>query len=132
MYSRTREMCDQSFTIDYCLVDIPDRYITQEMCDIAIQEDPANIEYIPDCYKSREMCSRAFEEDPANIEYIPDYFITEEMCRVSSGGYKKRNEQKAIIRRQLLPVASWHPDRYFDWCFDEEEKCDLKRLWGEL
>ena len=28
-----------------------------------------------------------------------------------------------------LPVA-WHPDRVVDWCFDEEEKRDLRRLWG--
>ena len=67
-----------------------------------------------------------------NIEYIPDYFITEEMCRtvgkVELDG-KKHKEQKTIIRRQLLPIA-WHP--VVDWCFDEDEKRDLKRLWGEL
>ena len=34
------------------------------------------------------------------------------------------------IHRDLIPIA-WHPDRYLDWCLDEEEKKDLKQLWGE-
>ena len=57
------------------------------------------------------------------------------MCRTAGkaeiDGYKKRKEQKTLIRRQLLPIA-WHPERVVDWCFDEDEKRDLKRLWGEL
>ena len=32
------------------------------------------------------------------------------------------------IRDELLSVA-WHPDRFFDWCVDEEEKGFLKKMW---
>ena len=42
----------------------------------------------------------------------------------------KRRYWKSIDS-DLLPVA-WHPNRVVDWCFNEDEKCDLKRLWGEL
>ena len=35
-------------------------------------------------------------------------------------GYKKRNAQKASIKK-LLPIA-WHPSRYWDWCMSEEDK----------
>ena len=45
-------------------------------------------------------------------------------------GYKERQAQKAQIKEELMPIA-WHPDRYIDWCFDEEEKKDLKQLCGE-
>ena len=34
------------------------------------------------------------------------------------------------IMKELLPIA-WHPDRVLDWCFDEDDKRDLKKLWGE-
>ena len=37
---------------------------------------------------------------------------------------------KSKIYNELLPI-SWHPDRVIDWCFDEEEKKDLKQLWGD-
>ena len=32
------------------------------------------------------------------------------------------------IHEELLPVA-WHPDRVYDWCFDEEEKGFLEEMW---
>ena len=32
------------------------------------------------------------------------------------------------IAEELLPVA-WHPDRVYDWCFDEEEKGFLEEMW---
>ena len=34
------------------------------------------------------------------------------------------------IHEELLPVA-WHPDRVYDWCFDEEEKGFWKKC-GDL
>ena len=32
------------------------------------------------------------------------------------------------IHDEVLPLA-WHPDRFFDWCIDEEEKGFLKGVW---
>ena len=32
---------------------------------------------------------------------------------------------------ELLPVAM-HPDRVIDWCFDEDEKGALEKLWGSM
>ena len=36
-----------------------------------------------------------------------------------------------FLYKELLPIA-WHPNRGSRLVFDEEEKRDLKRLWGEL
>ena len=33
------------------------------------------------------------------------------------------------IYDELLPVA-WHPDRFLNWCIDEEEKGFLEKMWG--
>ena len=91
------------------------------------------LKYVPEQFKSEKMCDQAFGENPCNFTYIPDYFITEEMCRtvgkVEFDAYKKRKEQNALIREGVLPIV-WHPDRVIDWCFDEEEKDYLKKLWG--
>ena len=37
-------------------------------------------------------------------------------------------KKKKAIHEELLPVA-WHPDRVYDWCFDEEEKGFLEEMW---
>ncbi|XP_057300569.1 uncharacterized protein LOC130633936 [Hydractinia symbiolongicarpus] len=29
---------------------------------------------------------------------------------------------------EVMPVA-WHPDRYWNWCVDEEEKREISKLW---
>ena len=43
-------------------------------------------------------------------------------------GYNQRKAQKAKIKEELLPIA-WHPDRVIDWCFSEDKKKDLEKLW---
>ena len=40
--------------------------------------------------------------------------------------HKRQFAQK--VYDELLPIA-WHPDRVWDWCFDEEEKKDLEYLF---
>ena len=41
--------------------------------------------------------------------------------------HHKREFSKKIYE-ELLPVA-WHPNRVYDWCFDEEEKGFLEGIW---
>ena len=33
------------------------------------------------------------------------------------------------IHDELLPIT-WHPDRVWDWCFDEEDKQVAGQLWN--
>ena len=41
--------------------------------------------------------------------------------------YKIRKELRKELFLELEGVA-WHPDRAYDWCFDEEHKGDIERL----
>ena len=139
---KTQEMCDEATkSKPYCINYVPNRFKTQEMCDDAIEEEPYKIHNIPNRFKTVWMCNKAIIRDPIAFKVIPDYLITCDMCTISEsyeGGiykqdvdaYKKRKEQRALIKEQIIAVA-WHPDRVTDWCFDEEEKKDLKKLWGE-
>ena len=150
---KTQEMCVKVFNniLDYSreVDDIPDYFKTQEMCDRAIDANPYYLKYVPDCFITQEMCVKAVDANPYYIKYVPDCFITQEMienggrcydscCDSCDGelhewfnGYNERKAQKAQIKAELLPIA-WHPDRVIDWCFDEEEKKDLMRLWGSV
>ena len=42
--------------------------------------------------------------------------------------YHHKREFSKRIHEELLPIA-WHPDRMYDWCFDEEEKGFLEGIW---
>ena len=135
---KTEEMCVKA-------IDSPDKFKTQNMCDKAFDRSHSSFMYIPDCFKTQEMCSDKFHFSD-EVDDIPDWFITLEMIAIVSrpccarcdfefdewfNGYKERKAQKAQIKAELLPIA-WHPDRVIDWCFDEEEKKDLMRLWGSV
>ena len=42
--------------------------------------------------------------------------------------YKKRKAQKALFKKELMPIAR-HPSRYWDWCMSEDEKQETEKLW---
>ena len=42
--------------------------------------------------------------------------------------YHHKREFFGRIHDELLPVA-WHPDRFFNWCVDAEEKKFLGEMW---
>ena len=41
--------------------------------------------------------------------------------------HHKRKYFKSLDE-ELAPIA-WHPDRYWDWCLDEEERKEIEKLW---
>ena len=64
----------------YTLRDAPDHLKTQEMCNVAMCEDPAVIFLIPDCFKTKDMCIKTLEVGLWILYDIPDNLKTEEMC----------------------------------------------------
>ena len=42
--------------------------------------------------------------------------------------YHHKRKFSRRINDALRPVA-WHPDRFLDWCIDEEEKKFFARMW---
>ena len=134
---KTHEMCDKAVAENpYLFKYVPDKFKTPEMCDKAVDTDPKILRCVPDKFKTREMCDKLIDKYPGVFRYVPDCFITLEMIingtefREWFNGYKERKAQKSQIKDELMPIA-WYPSRAVDWCFDEEEKKDLKRLWGE-
>ena len=113
------------------------------MCDKAIEEDPGTLEFVPGHLKTQEFCDKAVEDDSYSLQYIPDWFVTQQQIDVwydddyvynddevieCYKGYKKREAQKASIKKELIPIA-WHPSRWWDWCMSEDEKKEIEKLW---
>ena len=84
-------------------------------------------------FQTQEMCNQAVKKDAELLKYVVDWFVTAEMLKNSKDKecietYKQCKAQKAMIKEELLPIA-WHPDRVIDWCFDEDEKEVLEKLY---
>ena len=43
--------------------------------------------------------------------------------------YHHKRQNYTALRDELEEVA-WHPDRWWDWCVDEEEKQVAEKLWS--
>ena len=56
---------------------------------------------------------------------MPDWLFDENMVTESImdlfESFHERKAQKGEIKEDLSPMA-WHPDRAWDWCFNEEQK----------
>ena len=60
--------------------EILDQFVTQEMCNEAVQRNPWMLEFVPDQYKTQEMCNEVVQNDPWVLKHVPDQFVTQEMC----------------------------------------------------
>ena len=86
---------------------------------------PAAFFLIFDRFKTQEMCIIAVEVDPWQLDDVPDWFVVlQEMWYEDfdddhlikwHNAYIKRKTQKAEIEKELMPIA-WHPE-VTDSCF---------------
>ena len=120
----------------YC---VPDTFKTPELCLYAVAIFPSCLKHIPDHLKTPELCQQAVARNIHCLRYVPDWFIPSisdcgccDSCDKTFDDliklYEQRKALKADIKKELLPIT-WHPDRVLDWCFDEDEKKDLVKLW---
>ena len=85
------------------------------------------------------MCNKAVCKHPWLLKYVPDWFVTQQQLKIWHDddedklfewykGYKKREEQKAQIKEELLPIV-WYPSRWWDCCAPNDEKKETEKLF---
>ena len=123
------------------------------MCNEVMRTMPDAFHRIPDHFKTQEMCDKAVKNDSSSLEYVSDWFVTKEWMWMwyddhydDDGdhwdddenkdkffewfeGYQKCRGQKAKIKEELLSIA-WHSSRHWDSRMSEDEKQEIKKLWG--
>ena len=122
------------------------------MCEGAIEEYGGTLRYVAVHLRTQEMCEKAVENGSCNLKFAPDWFVTQDQVKLWldydgyywddddddddkdtlvewCDGYKKRNAQKAQIKKELMPIA-WHPSRWRDWCVPEDVKKETEKLWS--
>ena len=73
---KAQEMCDKA--VDTCLFvfdSVPDWYITQELCNKVVSEDPCMLKYCHDKYKAQKMCHKAVDSYLLGSKFVPDWFF---------------------------------------------------------
>jgi hypothetical protein len=81
------------------LEDVPLRYITPEMCKLAVDVYPDSLKWVPFEYITDEMSKDAVMANPYNIIYVPLSFQTQEMT-------------ESVVRRApdiVANLSSWQP-----------------------
>ena len=129
---KTEEMCIKALEAAiWQLKDVPDHFKTQEMCIKAVEVDPWQLGDVPDHIKTQEICNKAVKDYLFSLRLVPDWFVTQQKTDVWYDddyvyndnkmiewykGYKKRKEQKAKLKDELVPTA-WHPSRWLNGVF---------------
>lgn len=108
---QTKEMADKA--VNEFIVDNPEykilevisrRFLTREVCEVAVKNNGLNLEFVPEQYKDADMCMLAVQGEGDALKYAPDcillgdrgYEICDMAIRKGFGGY----------------ALSFVPDRY--------------------
>lgn len=80
--AQTREMVDEAvrnFIVDnrsYTILRvIAKKYLTREVCEIAVRQNGLNLKYVPECYRDARMCLGAVESDGAALAKVPEQVL---------------------------------------------------------
>ena len=83
----------------------------------------------------RDRCAECIDCDNKECQNDDDYIICGScdsngcVCKniISQSQYIHKLKYYTTLRDELMHIA-WHPDRVWDWCFDE----DQKKHWNML
>ena len=83
IYLKTKEMCDDAVDNNPAVLFlVPDRFKTKDMCIKALEVNPWSLYDIPDNLKTEGVCNKAAEDDPSSLQYVPDCFVTQQQLDI--------------------------------------------------
>lgn len=104
--AQTKEMVDEAvngFSVNnpaYTILRvIAKKYLTREVCEIAVSKNGRNLEYVPEQYRDAVMCLAAVQSDGGALRYVPEQYRDIAMCMaaVQSGGSALEYVPKRIL-----------------------------------
>jgi hypothetical protein len=128
---------DEYITYDMCLRDVkmhgsllkkvPKRFKTLEICYLALNDNLSYLEYFPDEYKTRELCLDVVEKDPGCYQYIPDEYKTPEMSHraISECLYNAKYAPKDHFTHEIAEIIAKKRARYLQYVPDHLKTYDL-------
>lgn len=92
--AQTKEMVDaavNSFSVnnpEYTILKvIAKKYLTREVCEIAVSKNGLNLKYVPEQYRNAAMCLAAVQSNGSALRYVPEQYrdIAMRMITIQSG-----------------------------------------------
>ena len=78
----TQKICDKAVNKYFFVFDsIPDHYKNREIGVTVFSEDHSLIVYCPDKYKTQRMCDEAVDDCLAALKLVPDWFVISKMIK---------------------------------------------------
>ena len=86
---------------------IPEKYITKELCELAIRQDENALQYIPKKLMTKKLCELAIKKDGWTLQYIPEDLITKELCKIAvkNNGYALCHILEKYRTKELYTMA---------------------------
>ena len=99
--------------------------------------------FVPDRFKTQKMCEKALTKYIRLLKDVPDWFVTHQQIKIwhdndgywNGGelikwykGYQNSRPKKYKLKKELMPIA-WHPSRWWDFCFPDDEKNETEKSW---
>ena len=86
---------------------IPKKYLTREICELAVKQDGLSLCYVPDKLKTPALCEIAINQNGMSIEWIPEKYLTKELCElaVNQNGMALEYVPNELISKGMCQVA---------------------------
>jgi predicted DNA-binding WGR domain protein/tetratricopeptide (TPR) repeat protein len=97
------------------ILDVPAKYLTQKICDIAVARNSYDYEFVPDHLKTPELTELAVSRDyGAALEYVPLPLRTKRVCELALGrDYENIKFVPVALREPVMFVQVLTKDRSF-------------------
>ena len=83
---------------------VPDKYKTEEMCELSVKRYGRNLELVPEEMKTQKICELAVEQNEYALEYVPDDLKTLEMCELALDDKELDDDEIIGILKEVIPV----------------------------
>ena len=86
---------------------LPDEFITQEICELAIRQSGIALRYVPDEFVTPELCELVVRQDGRALEYIPYKFKTQELYKIAvrQNGLSLKDVPEKFMTQELYEIT---------------------------
>lgn len=109
---------------------VKEKFIDQELCDMAFGQNPDAIRFIPEQYISVEQCFFAFRYNNDNFRAVPKKFISSKMCMkaIECNGSLLEFVPEGLVNKEMCITAVKNNGiaiQFVDDQFMDQEICNI-------
>lgn len=85
------------------LENVPEEYKTQELCEMALDQNNEAFKFMPEKYKTKKICGIALRQNPSLLQYVPEKYKTEKFYKLFKKLLKElTGEETKFLTRPII------------------------------